>query len=158
MENKKIDLELLKTLPLSASFCVNTVEYGFDYIEITDYLAFDLKIPVIVPVNLGFGSLVLVFTRDSARFADIIQGQSPNMENILKSIVQSSGLALPSYLNNHQQEIFEEIKNKQYDPQIIPASNLTSAIVINIILGLLKNDKIKLAPQVIYLDGQEIIK
>jgi len=137
---------------MNAQICINTIDWSKDYIQITDFFAFDKNIPVIVPMNIGFGSLILVFKRGALPFSSYIKNNDYSLEGIVRSIFKVSSISLPAYLSKNLSDIFAKIIKKKIEPQIMPAALLTNAFVTSIIVKLIKNDKIKLAPDAIYFD------
>ena len=140
---------------LNADYYINTIDWGSDYVKITDYLSKKQKKTVINPMNIGFGSLVQTFTSASARFADIIENDAFEMENIVFKIIEKADLHLAPYIQNNKARILEEIRNKTFEPQLSAASNFTAAIVTTLLCKLLDQQPITVAPEAIYLDLKE---
>jgi len=152
----RITIDSIKDYHLEADIFINTIDYGPDYVHVTDYLSQTKGHLVVAPANIGFGSLILNFSSNSSSFSNIV-GNDYSMENIIFSSLAASNTAFSSYIQDHRDHILNEIEKRRYDPQIVVASNLTSALTLTAICEYLGNRSVKLAPEVIYLDLKGIV-
>ncbi|MFC1616772.1 ThiF family adenylyltransferase [Candidatus Margulisiibacteriota bacterium] len=149
-ENRKIDLSFIKDEIEDFDFCINTIDFGKDYVDITDCIAFQKKKTVLLPMNIGFGSFVMAFNNESKSFDSLIQDNNYDMFNIIMSLIEKSEINLPNYIS--PENIFVEIMEKKYDPQLGLASSLTGSLVNSIVIKMLKQEPVKLSPQAVYVD------
>ena len=149
-ENRKVDLAYVKERADDFDFCINTIDYGKDFVEITDYIAFKKKKPVLLPMNIGFGSFIMVFDHNSCSFKSLIGDSDYHMINITNRMIEKSGINLPDYIS--PELIFDEIMKKQYYPQLGLAATLCGSLVNSIIIKMLRKEDVRLAPEAIYVD------
>jgi len=103
-------------------------------------------------MNIGFGSLILIFKKGSVPFSEYIVDNNYSLEGIINNIIKKTTIHFPGYINNNIFELFVQIKQKNIEPQIMPAAALTSSLVVTIIIQLIKNESVKTSPNVIYFD------
>lgn len=155
-ENRKVDLDFIKNDIKNFDFCVNTIDFGKEYINITDHVSKRKGIPVLIPMNIGFGSFVMVFNNKSKSFQNINGTNNYDMTHVITKLIEASNINFEDYISPNK--IFSEISIKQYDPQLGLASSLTSALVNGIIIKILAGEAVKTSPQAIYVDLYSSIK
>jgi Mor family transcriptional regulator len=99
------------------------------------------------PLNLGFTSFVLVFTKDSFSLESTVGGRFFGNEFYLRLINATLG-RLPSELEIINQRYGKEIlQGTLPSPQIALTTYLTSILCINLLIKWLKGEKISVAPR-----------
>lgn len=109
----------------------------------------------ISPLNIGFGSVIAVFSNKSKRLSEMTNGIAKNdKQYLLKYYKSLQGYKLPNYVQKSLAKIFFFIARKGYFPQNIIAAHLSSAIILNIIVNYLEGAEVRLAPRVYNLDAR----
>ncbi|MFC1982614.1 ThiF family adenylyltransferase [Chloroflexota bacterium] len=110
-------------------------------------------IPVLFPLNIGFGGAVLVFSSESASLEQILdQGIETKPEAFFLRLVEKLEPYLPRYLQG-----FVSIKDRVMQeglslPQLGIASHVTTALAVTALIKLTLGVSIKTAPYPLTLD------
>ncbi len=114
--------------------------------------------PVLFPLNIGFGGVVLVFDSNSATLEQILdytEGGKP--EAFFLRLVEKLEPFLPQYLQEHVGIIDRVLLEGLPLPQLGVASYLTSALIVTIMVKLILGIPLKTAPCPLTLDSWALI-
>lgn len=120
---------------------INTVDFG-DASQIINKESIKQKKPVFMPLNVGYGAILIVI-RNEEELADL--SIHSNEINQIQHLYNIKKIQLSNYLLSKAPEIFQKYQQKNYFPQIGIAAYLASAITVRAILdyikGVLRGDK-----------------
>lgn len=113
--------------------------------------------PVLIPLNLGWGGAVLVFTHDSPALEAFI-GYDPDQHgpsDVLKLLLTRIFAAVPGGLPPYLGALFARLASGEAwesDPQLAAAAHLTSALAVRAAVALVAGEPVRTVPDVIYSD------
>jgi molybdopterin/thiamine biosynthesis adenylyltransferase len=137
---------------LKSDIIINTVDFGKIYFDLVN-LGQECGKHVILPLNIGFGSFVFIFNRDTKTLGEIMG--TPIIEDDItfcKKLVSQLNIKLPDYISCNIDVLFETIKSMKSSPQIVVGAQLASAIVITSMIKIASGIKVSIAPEFIYQD------
>lgn len=109
------------------------------------------KIPVLFPLNIGFGGFLLVFTNSSASLEEIL-GEKLYNTSFYTSLLQNLTYQPPGYLQLFYHEHGEELQQRPL-PQLGIAAALTSALIVTTMIRIATGHPVKEAPEAITCDA-----
>ena len=141
------------TLMKGINFIVNTVDFSEAYANLTAEAQKKNSL-AILPFNIGYGSVILVYDSRTPKITDMFQNKIIRSDvDFYSSLLESlRDYRLPLYLKKNLKSIFIDIQKKKFNPQIGIASNITAAITITAILKSLSGIELPRAPIPIYRD------
>lgn len=134
----------------NADLVFNTIDFGDLFIRMTIKII-DAGVPVILPLNVGFGCVVIVF-RDSDLLRNAL-GTIRSEVDMYEWLLSNGTVKLPTYIN------FEEFVQSRskigYDPQLAIAANLVSGFSITLAIKIFAGEKVKEFPDINYFDAKD---
>lgn len=122
-------------------------------------------IPMIIPLNLGWGGAVMVFTADSMpleEFLGLEATDSLNAADISARLVMSafagSPDGVPPYLAAQLADFQEHGAEWPCEPQLGPAASLTAAMVVRAATALAAHEPVRVAPEVFHIDLRALLE
>lgn len=160
--NPKVNIKVIKKniasndIPIlirQSDFIINTVDFGKVYFDLVK-IGQENKKHILLPYNIGFGGLVLIFN-ESTKSLDEILGSGIISNDIifyktLLNILKPKNL--PSYIKENTASIFSNMKLRRNNPQIVIGAEIVSALVITSIVKILSGKKVPMAPRYIHKD------
>lgn len=160
--NPKVNIDIIKknitNSDISKNICqsdfiINTVDFGGVYFDLVKIGQEDKK-HILLPFNIGFGGLVLIFN-ESTKSLDEILGSGIISNDIIfyKTLLNTlKPKNLPSYIKENITSIFSNMKLRHNNPQIVIGAEIVSALVITSIVKILAGKKVPMAPRYIHKD------
>ena len=116
-------------------------------------------IPMIIPLNLGWGGAVFVFTGDSMPLAEVL-GVDPSASHsaadvsgrLVASAFGGSPFGVPDYLAATLADFQTNGAQWPCEPQLGAAASLTAAMVVRAAAALAANEPIRVAPAASHID------
>jgi hypothetical protein len=116
-------------------------------------------IPMIIPLNLGWGGAVFVFTGDSMPLAEVL-GVDPSASHsaadvsgrLVASAFGGSHFGVPDYLAATLADFQTNGAQWPCEPQLGAAASLTAAMVVRAAAALAANEPIRVAPAASHID------
>lgn len=145
--------DIKKGLINDYDYIINTLDVNETFFELNRE-AFNRGKVVLMPLNIGFGSFLMVFTKNSKKIEEIINTEKiKNDLDFFKELTQKLDTSkLPGYISSNLQFIFSEIKNKGISPQLGIATNITASLTIVTIIKLIAGQFVPLSPTPILID------
>lgn len=141
-----------------SDFIINTIDVGPLYYSIANKIQFNNKIGIF-PINVGFGSLVFVITKDSGGFKEVFGDSFPaNDFEFYKRLFLLLEKRLPDYLLSVGRTFFQNNNPKISPPQIGIGCYCTAAVVMTIIINILEAKSIPKAPEPIFVDIRNLLE
>jgi len=141
----------------SSDFVISTIDVDPIYYSIIDKIKLNKKVGIF-PMNVGFGSLIFVMTKDSGNFDDIFGNSLPmNDFDFYKNLFPILKNRLPQYLIDIGEQFFKKNNSKEPFPQIGIANYLTASIVMTIIINILEGKNVPKIPEPIFLDIKDLL-
>lgn len=142
----------IKEAVAKADIVLNTADPD-EVMYLVDEMAAERGIPSFFPLNVGFGGFVLVFTPQSQRLEEMVEGRTLGNECFIQ-ILQASIPYLPESFQG-ELERFRDIEKKIPPfPQLGIAVHLTSALVVTAMIRWLRKDPtLPVAPQPLWLSS-----
>jgi molybdopterin-synthase adenylyltransferase len=157
--DKYITEKDLEELIDRADVIINTLDYSAAFVKLIN-ISCEKGKTVIVPFNIGFGVVIVIFNNKSKSISEIIgsEGDFDSDLQLYEKLMNNLNYRLPDTVSSKLLEIFEHIKEKKYSPQLGVASSINSAIIVTIIMLIIEGKEIPLAPNVINLDLHQLIQ
>ena len=149
----KVTEDRVEKLLRGVDFIINTIDVGRTFFKLCDVAQKKGKV-VLIPMNIGYGSFLLVLKKETPFLSEIFDTDSVSSDLglITTYLASNKQIKIPAYLKDNAGKMIAEIQKKEINPQIGIASNMTSALVITSIIRLIKNENVKLAPIPIWED------
>jgi molybdopterin/thiamine biosynthesis adenylyltransferase len=146
----------VSNLVLKSDIIVNMVDPGRVLFQLHD-IAIKQDKPILFPLNLGYGGLVLVFTKKSIPLEQIASPDT-NPEDYFIKLALKMAPFLPQYLQQ-----FIGLSKKAEDtnlplPQLGIAANISSALTVTAMVKLTIGVPVALAPIPLCVDGWQPAK
>jgi molybdopterin/thiamine biosynthesis adenylyltransferase len=134
-------------------YIINTLDVNKTFFELNKE-AINRDKTVLVPLNIGFGSFLMVFTKNSKKIEEIVNTEKiKNDLDFFNELIRKLDTSkLPNYISSSLQFIFDEIKNKGISPQLGIAANVTASLTILTIIKLIAGQSVPLSPTPILID------
>jgi len=135
---------------------INCADFNEVVYEIDKEVSLQNKISI-SPLNIGFGSIVTVFDRKSAKLSEMTKGVTDSDKKFLLNFYSSlKGYKLPKYVQKNLLKAFVFISRKGFFPQNVIAAETSTILILSTILRYLDGKKICSAPVPISLDVERI--
>ncbi|MFA6908705.1 MAG: ThiF family adenylyltransferase [Patescibacteria group bacterium] len=132
-----------------ADILINTANFSNEYFKITRHFIRKKKI-VLLPLNIGFGSVVLVFKRINSTFKKMEKNVKNDLEMYDFLLKNLNGIDL---LGQYKlPKLLKKIVNVGFDPQLGVASNLSASLTLVVIINFLKKKKNVVFPDANHVD------
>ena len=138
----------------NADIVINTIDFGEDYFNLVSQ-AQKKGVLAICPLNLGFGGMITCFNKYSGTFYDLLGVDQPETRNdfYLRLFIRNRDkLKIAEYFYKNLITLSNKIQQIGYQPQMCIGANIVSALLITTVVKYLNNDRISLAPEIIYKD------
>ena len=139
-----------------SDFVINTVDFDVVYYKLISEAQSQSKV-ALMPLNIGFGGMLLAFNEMSLSLDQIIGMETFNNDRsfyiaLLQNIQKYS---LPAYISAKLESILTKIQSTGINPQIGIAALVTSALVVTTVIKFLDQKPVILAPVPISCDLYE---
>ena len=114
---------------------------------------------MIIPLNLGWGGAVMIFTADSMPLeeflglnaTDTLDAADVSARLVMGAFAGSPG-GVPPYLAEQLLDFQEHGAEWPCEPQLGPAASLTAAMVVRAATALVAHEPVRVAPEVFHID------
>lgn len=154
---RRIDAEDVPNIIERGKIIINCADFDEVTYAVDEIAASKDKISI-SPLNIGLGTVVTCFSKDSVRLREMTGGVIRDDKKFLLNFYKSlSNFTLPEYIDNNLVKIMYFIFRKKYFPQNVVASNSSTLVTLYTILQYLDDKKIKFAPEPIAIDINKLI-
>jgi molybdopterin-synthase adenylyltransferase len=151
MQEKIDDLNNIEYIISQSTVIINTIDCGVSYFSLVD-LAMKKEKLVVCPFNPGFGGLVVCFNHTSGTLYDLLN--TDQIESGLafskKLILNNPDILIPKEMRSNINLMFDQVIEKNYEPQLAIGVHLSSAIGLSCIIKYLNGESIPYCPSIIY--------
>jgi hypothetical protein len=150
---KFIALEDIPGLISESDFIVNTVDVNSVYFELIAAGQREEK-EVVLPFNMGFGSLVMMFNQNSESLPGILKKEEAESEvSFFTRLMEVLNIKqFPEYLSSKASTIYSCMKKNGHSPQIVIGAQIAASLVVTCMIKKLSGEKVSLAPEYMYHD------
>ncbi|HEU4785360.1 MAG TPA: ThiF family adenylyltransferase [Ktedonobacterales bacterium] len=142
-----------------ANIVINSIDYDNPALFALARDARARGIPMIIPLNLGWGGAVFVFTGDSMPLAEVL-GVDPAASHsaadvsgrLVASAFGGSPFGVPDYLAATLADFQTNGAQWPCEPQLGAAASLTAAMVVRAAAALAANEPVRVAPAASHID------
>ncbi|MBI1823037.1 MAG: ThiF family adenylyltransferase [Nitrospirae bacterium] len=148
-----IEVEDVPALSEESDFVINTVDIGDVYFELVRR-GQQKKGHVLLPFNTGFGSIVLIFNRNTKCLDEVMEQKTFKdeigfYEKLLKVLTLGN---FPEEISEKLLKIFSEVKKKGTFPQTRIGAEIASSLVVTSLVRILSGREVPLAPDFLLHD------
>ncbi|MDD5342413.1 MAG: ThiF family adenylyltransferase [Patescibacteria group bacterium] len=156
---KRINTKDIDTLIACSDIIINTLDYGRVFVELTDRAIKKGK-SVIVPFNVGFGNVIILFNKNSSTMKDILVGSKKlgSNEDLYRHLLNSLHFKPPRYLVPKLKQIFMALDKRGFSPQLGIASYMNAAVIVTLMIRIIQNKKNIISPKYLHIDVMNIIE
>ncbi len=154
-----LDTESLKAPLAKADFVINSIDFDNPALFALNRLAREQGKTALMPLNLGWGGAVVVFTPDAPSLESYLglpEDASTSMDRIAGLMVQRTLSAakggVPPYLATTLSDFVTNGQNWPNQPQLGVAAALTAAMSVRAIVALVAGEPLRVAPAVNHVD------
>ncbi len=154
-----------------ATIVVNSIDFDNPALFELNHDARALGIPVLSPLNLGWGSVVLVFTPDSQTLEEFLgldapigglatngtlQRQVPT--DILDRLIAQIYVRVPGGVPSYLARLFAQFQQRAgdsswtADPQLGPTTAVTAAMLVRAAVALVAEEPVRSVPDINFVD------
>lgn len=142
---------------------VNTIDYEHPAFLDCCHQARFHKRPSLLPINLGWGGAIFVFTPESPTFEEtvgLIPGRPYPVAQIKQAVASRAMKARPP---RYALDVLSLLQNNTpaswpYDPQLAVGVAVTASLLVQAALSLVRQDNIRTAPYPIHIDFFDLIR
>jgi hypothetical protein len=137
----------------NCDFIINTVDVNKVYFDLVEAGQRENK-EVLLPFNMGFGSLVLIFNQKSESLPGILKKDliSDEVDFYAKLIEGLKIKHFPEYLSKKATMIYSCLEKKGYSPQIRIGAEIAASLVTTCLIKIVSGEDVPLSPEYLYLD------
>lgn len=142
-----------------ADVIINSIDYDNPALFALARDARARGIPMIVPLNLGWGGAVTIFTADSMsleEFMGVREADAPSGADVSSGIVNRALMSAPGGVPGYLAETLADFQVNGaewvYEPQLGPTAALTAAMVVRAATALAAGEPVLVAPAVFHVD------
>src|SRR6478752_6507659 len=142
-----------------ANIVINSIDYDNPALFALARDARARGIPMIIPLNLGWGGAVFVFTGDSMPLEEVLgvdPAATPSAADVSGRLVASafggSPFGVPDYLAATLADFQTNGAQWPCEPQLGAAASLTAAMVVRAAAALAANEPVRVAPAASHID------
>ncbi|MDZ7798498.1 MAG: ThiF family adenylyltransferase [Patescibacteria group bacterium] len=136
-------------------FIINTLDLNDIFYKLIDKTIDEDK-TVFIPMNLGFGALLITINKKTGPLDDFLKNNKPKSElDFIVSLYKNGMIKMPEYIINKSSELIKKIN--KFNPQLAVASNLTSSLIVTNIIKII-SDRNYIPPKYNHIDLTEFIK
>ncbi len=148
-----------------ANIVINSIDYDNPALFALARDARARGIPMIIPLNLGWGGAVFVFTGDSMPLAEVL-GVDPAASHsaadvsgrLVASAFGGSPFGVPDYLAATLADFQTNGAQWPCEPQLGAAASLTAAMVVRAAAALAANEPVRVAPAASHIDLRTLLE
>jgi hypothetical protein len=148
-----------------ANIVINSIDYDNPALFALARDARARGIPMIIPLNLGWGGAVFVFTGDSMPLAEVL-GVDPAASHsaadvsgrLVASAFGGSPFGVPDYLAATLADFQTNGAQWPCEPQLGAAASLTAAMVVRAAAALAANEPVRVAPAASHIDLRSLLE
>jgi molybdopterin/thiamine biosynthesis adenylyltransferase len=142
-----------------AQIVINSIDYDNPALFALARDARARGIPMIIPLNLGWGGAVMIFTADSMPLeeflgldsTDALNGAEVSARLVTGAFAGTPG-GVPPYLAELLADFQERGAEWPCEPQLGPAASLSAAMVVRAATALVAREPVRVAPSVFHID------
>lgn len=148
-----------------ANIIINSIDYDNPALFALARDARARGIPMVVPLNLGWGGAVMIFTADSMPLEEFL-GVDPagplNASAVSAQLVTHAFAGSPDGVPRYLAETLADfqVNGAQWpcEPQLGPAASLTAAMVVRAATALAAHEPVRVAPDVFHVDLRALLE
>jgi len=148
-----------------ANIIINSIDYDNPALFALACDARARGIPMVVPLNLGWGGAVMIFTADSMPLEEFL-GVDPagplNASAVSAQLVTHAFAGSPDGVPRYLAETLADfqVNGAQWpcEPQLGPAASLTAAMVVRAATALAAHEPVRVAPDVFHVDLRALLE
>ena len=143
-----------------ASVAVSSLNWDSPDLFEFNRVARELGVPVLMPINLGWGGAVMVLTAHSPSLEEFIGFDSERhaRQDVVKLVIERiftvAPGGIPPYLRRVFATFMSEGEQWRYDPQLGVAAAMTSALAVRAMVALALGEPVAIVPNVLYVDAR----
>lgn len=148
-----------------ARIVINSIDYDNPALFALARDARARGVPMIIPLNLGWGGAVMIFTADSMPLEEFLGLEATDALNaadisarLVTSAFAGSPGGVPSYLAELLADFQEHGAEWPCEPQLGPAASLTAAMVVRAATALVAHEPVRVAPEVFHIDLHALLE
>lgn len=148
-----------------ANLVINSIDYDNPALFALARDARARGIPMLVPLNLGWGGAVMIFTADSMpieEFLGVEPESSPSAADVPARLVtralEGAQGGVPGYLMEALADFQVNGAAWPCEPQLGPAASLTAAMVVRAATALAANEPVRVAPEIFHVDLRALLE
>lgn len=142
-----------------ADIVISSVDFDNPLLFTLNDQAQALGKPVVVPINLGWGGALLVFTATSISLEEFLGGRPEPKQvgaRLISRIFERSPLGLPPYLAPVLAQFVNQT-GEWRDPQLGAAAFLTAAMTVRAAVALAAGEPVRQVPEVLHCDLRQMM-
>lgn len=143
VHNKYITGKDINNVVRKGDVLINTVNFDQIFFQLLEraqkYSNF-----VLLPLNIGFGSITIVFHRHNHDFLKLTRSVTADYQMYSYLLTHLKNLKIDRKIFNRK--VFTKILKVGYDPQIGIAANLSASLVVDCIFDILSRKKLRVYP------------
>ena len=152
-----IDLKSIDKIVKNSDYIINTVDINDIFYKLI-FKAIENKKIVFIPMNIGFGGLLIVISEETPSLRSFIQNTKVKSElDLIIKLFENNIIKFPTYIIKNANNIISQIRNNKINPQIGVASNITSALTLITLIKIISGVKIKNLTNPVLVDCFEYI-
>lgn len=150
-----------------ANIVLNSLDFDHPALFALNRAAQAANIPVLQPVNLGWGGALLIFTAESPSLEDFIgfklgvDSSHDVLPRFIAQVVRSLPLGLPTYLEPIFQQFLANHNNREawpFDPQLGVATQVTAALAVRAMVALVAHAPVQVVPSIAHCDIRVLLE
>jgi len=155
--DRRVGVEDIEALVKGGDIIINSADFD-EVTYVIDELSAEYSKLSISPLNIGFGSVVTIFNKDSKRLSALTGGVCKNDTDYLLTLYKNlEDFRLPKYIKKNIPKALLFIATKGFFPQNVIAAQTSTLLITDVLLKYLRGDKIVLAPKAVNLDVEELV-
>ncbi len=172
-----LDEQSYRPLLPKATIVINSIDFDNPTLFALNHDACTLGKPVLCPLNLGWGSAVLVFSPTSPSFESFLDLDSPDqqpsdlaeiagiplvtdvLERLVSQIYARVPGGVPGYLAEFSTQFLQRTASDDWpvDPQLGPTTAVTAAMLVRAAVALVAGEPIRVVPEINFVDLRQLM-
>ena len=152
-----LDTESLKAPLAKADFVINSIDFDDPALFTLNHLAREQGKTVLMPLNLGWGGALVVFTPDAPTLESYLGLLEDTPTNkiaglMVERTLSAANAGVPPYLANTLNDFLTNGHAWPNQPQLGAATALTAAMSVRAMVALVAGEPVRVAPAVNHID------